>query len=90
MPQSHRKCKKIATKSWEVRQEIRNQREESRMFVGEDGRNYVNLLKTDNTWKAYAMDHLIAITFVPNNDPSKTKIEHIDGNLRNDCAENLR
>jgi len=49
---------------------------------------YTIKLSKDNKTKTYSVHRLIALAFIPNPD-SKPCINHIDGNPRNNCIDNL-
>lgn len=53
-----------------------------------DGYNVVNLINEEGESKEFRVDYLVASSFVPNPHNYKN-IRHIDGNLENNCADNL-
>lgn len=53
-----------------------------------DGYNVVNLIDKSGESKEFRVDYLVASTFIPNPHNYKN-IRHIDGNLENNCADNL-
>lgn len=55
------------------------------------GRGYILYILYENSRrKAYFRHKLLAITFIPNNDPKKTEIDHINGIPGDDRISNLR
>lgn len=54
-----------------------------------DGYSVINLYNGEKK-KNCKLHRLLAIQFIPNDDPNKTEIDHIDRNRSNNCLENLR
>lgn len=53
-----------------------------------EGYNTVELVNSDGKSKEFRVDYLVASSFVPNPHNYKN-IRHIDGDLNNNCADNL-
>lgn len=59
-------------------------------FTTSHGRYYIVTLTKDGISKSYSVHRLVALSFIPNNEPSKDQIDHIDGDSFNNAADNLR
>jgi hypothetical protein len=58
-----------------------------KQYKDKTGYLYVILYKNNKGTKHYVHE-LVAQTFIPNPD-NKSKVRHIDGNITNNCADNL-
>lgn len=56
--------------------------------VNHGGYNIVNFL-TGGKRKGFAVHTLVANQYIENQDPSRTQVNHRDGNKTNNCADNL-
>ena len=59
-------------------------------FSTSHGRYYIVAMTKDGKTRYFTVHRLVALTFIPNDDPTRNQIDHIDGNSKNNCAENLR
>jgi hypothetical protein len=48
-----------------------------------------NLTLPDGSKKRMYAHRLVALAYIPNNDPNKNQVNHIDGNKLNNCVDNL-
>jgi len=62
---------------------------EVKQYLDANGYKWVWLTNKDGT-NHYLVSHLVATTFLPNTDPSKREIDHIDRNRGNNDISNLR
>lgn len=54
-----------------------------------NGYSLVSLKKTDGTSTNQHVHRLVALTFIPNDDPAKITVNHKDGNKLNNVMENM-
>ncbi len=64
-------------------------RKEMKLLTSDDGYLYVTLKKDGIRNKGY-LARLLGKQFIPNDDPLKTQIDHIDRNKLNNSLDNLR
>lgn len=60
-----------------------------KLAIDRYGYNKVAITKSDGSVYYTTAHRLVAIAWIPNDDPSKTQVNHIDGNKLNNCVENL-
>lgn len=61
---------------------------ELKQWENKDG--YYNVsIKTDEGWRAVRINRLVALAFIPNNQPEKNEVNHKDFNRKNNYVENL-
>ena len=65
--------------------------QEEYTFIGRGGYNYAHIFDSKNRPRDVRIDFMVAKAWVPNDDPIRKKnIKHLDGDLRNDRADNLK
>ena len=55
----------------------------------ENGYEYKNFTLTNGEIKTVRWHRIVATMFIPNDDPLKVYVNHIDGNPANNCVDNL-
>ena len=59
-------------------------------FSTSHGRYYIVALTKDGKTKSHTVHRLVALAFIPNDNPNRDQIDHIDGDTFNNSANNLR
>ena len=74
-----------------MKENVVKEREECEVpqYIGADGRLKAKLIDKDGVEHEEDVATLVALSFVPNPN-NYTKVEHIDGDVTNNCANNLR